>query len=226
MKKPFIWGNDLSSEFVNYVSKEIWEDKIYEQIDVVKENDVVVDVGASCGVFAYSILDKKPNHVYCFEPSTNFFSLLKTNMDYENVTCINKAIIGKVHDKSQCILFWDENQTDFQTITFQDFLVEYGINKIDFMKLDCEGGEYNIFDDENIEFLKNNVRHIACEIHFVEHQNRYNYKYVNFLNKYLTQFPKYKVFTQGGTEITNEIFINHEKIGYENGQLIVYISNE
>ena len=36
MKKPFIWGDDLSSDFVNYVSKEIWEDKIYEQIDVVE----------------------------------------------------------------------------------------------------------------------------------------------------------------------------------------------
>ena len=34
-----------------------------------------------------------------------------------------------------------------------------------FFKLDCEGGEYDIFTEENIDYLKNNVGYIVGEFH-------------------------------------------------------------
>lgn len=223
-KKPFSWG-DVDPAFVEYVATEIWGNNIYQKIQPVKENDVVVDIGASCGAFGYSILDKKPKHIYCFEPSKNFYDLLKSNLDYPNVSCINKAIVSDIHPKQHCILFWQDKEVEFETVTFNKFIREYNINKMDFLKIDCEGGEYSIFTDDNIHFLTNNVKHIACEFHFVEHQNAYNYKYVNFLKTYLPRFKTFKAFTQSGIDITNTV-LNIEKIGNENGQVMFYLLND
>jgi hypothetical protein len=37
--------------------------------------------------------------------------------------------------------------------------------KIDFLKVDCEGGEYDIFTQDNLDFLINNVKKIVGEWH-------------------------------------------------------------
>jgi autotransporter strand-loop-strand O-heptosyltransferase len=59
-------------------------------------------------------------------------------------------------------------QNEMESITFKKFIDLYGIHKIDFLKTDCEGGEYDIFTDENYEFIKNNVKKIAGEWHLNE----------------------------------------------------------
>ena len=51
------------------ITKEIFEDKLYEKFFTVEEGDIVMDFGSSVGPFTYSILDNKPKHVYCIEPS-------------------------------------------------------------------------------------------------------------------------------------------------------------
>jgi autotransporter strand-loop-strand O-heptosyltransferase len=39
------------------------------------------------------------------------------------------------------------------------------VEKIDYLKVDCEGGEYDIFTDENLDYIENNVKKIAGEFH-------------------------------------------------------------
>jgi hypothetical protein len=50
-------------------------------------------------------------------------------------------------------------------MSFLDLVVDYDIPHIDYLKIDCEGGEYGIFTEMNIPYLKNNVKHIAVEFH-------------------------------------------------------------
>jgi FkbM family methyltransferase len=55
-----------------------------------------LDIGANVGAFTYSILEKNPKAVYCFEPNVSIFETLSLNVGKsKNVTCINKAIIDK-----------------------------------------------------------------------------------------------------------------------------------
>jgi hypothetical protein len=42
---------------------------------------------------------------------------------------------------------------------------KYGIAKIDFLKIDCEGGEFAFFESLNEEFLTNKISKIVCEVH-------------------------------------------------------------
>ena len=63
------WMNDTKNELSNFhrksMNREIFEDKIYEKINEVKEDDIVVDIGASVGPFSYSILHKNPKQIFC-----------------------------------------------------------------------------------------------------------------------------------------------------------------
>ena len=62
------------------IIEEIFNAKIYEKFFEVNSGDLVVDVGASVGPFTYSILHKKPEHVYCIEPSIKEFKTLNKNL--------------------------------------------------------------------------------------------------------------------------------------------------
>ena len=107
---------------------------------------------------------------------------------------------------------------------------DYSIEKVNFLKIDCEGGEYNIFKDENIDFLRNKVDFIAMEVHLNYDGCREKFK--NFRDKYLTQFENYKVISctrqniSWGTsvDISDKIFDDEFINGYT-CEFMIYISN-
>jgi FkbM family methyltransferase len=88
-----------------------------------------------------------------------YFKTLKENVESEKTVLINKAI-GSVDGTQQLTGLFNEqfietcegeNIQDVDTITFQIlYSTQNSINKIDFLKTDCEGGEYDIFNDENL----------------------------------------------------------------------------
>ena len=143
----FNWGKS-NEWFINTVSAEIFENKLYEKLVKVEKNDVVVDIGASVGPFAYSIGDKEPSHVYCFEPSPQEFETLEDNLSHLHFpsTAINKGI-SNVTGTSEFEIwgtFEGAGQQQFEmgeaeSIKFSDFIKEYDIDHIEFLKTDCEG---------------------------------------------------------------------------------------
>jgi hypothetical protein len=143
--------------------KEIFTDHCYEKFYQIKEGDIVVDIGASVGPFTYSILHKKPNHVFCLEPSEREFKTLVKNTIGYPVTQINKGISYKNSIVESDMLFGGESE--MEALTFKKFVNLFGLEKIDFIKTDCEGGEYDIFTEENLDYLINNVSYIAGEWH-------------------------------------------------------------
>ncbi len=57
------------------------------------------------------------------------------------------------------------NSIDISTITIQDLFEDFNIQKIDFLKIDCEGCEYEtLFNTRNEYFQK--IKKIAMEIHY------------------------------------------------------------
>lgn len=66
----FDWGiTSENKKFVEDVTKEIFQKQNYEKFFEVEKGDVVVDIGASVGPFAYSILHKEPKEIICLEPA-------------------------------------------------------------------------------------------------------------------------------------------------------------
>ena len=70
---------------------------------------------------------------------------------------------------------------------------DYNIDYIDFLKVDIEGGEYNIFNEENIDFLTSKVRVTVVEFHIRIENNNYKKQFVYFRDHILSFFDKYRV---------------------------------
>jgi hypothetical protein len=154
--KEFDWEgfDDLQKTII---LKEM-ELRIYESIFHVNDGDIVVDAGASVGPFIRTILNKKFKKCYAIEPAKSFLEKIKKNTD-DRVKIINAGF----SDGESDIIAWDNSIS--KKITFMEFIKEENIDKIDFLKIDCEGGEYEIFKKENFDWLKNNCKYCVGEWH-------------------------------------------------------------
>ena len=201
------------------ILEEIFNERIYEKKFQVEEGDVVVDVGASVGPFTYSILDKNPKRVFCIEPSNREFETLKKNLPHQNVTLINKGISATNSIVSSNMLFGGE--TEMEGITFQSFLKENNIDVINFMKTDCEGGEYDIFTIDNFSILKDTLRKVVGEWHLSTPELKEKFR--AFRDVFLRLFPNHEVYAIDGTPIKWDLW-NEHFIEYYN-EVIIYIDN-
>lgn len=218
----FDWGwmntpeGEHHKEFIIY---ETFETKMYEKFFEVEENDIVLDIGSSIGSFTYSILDKKPKHVYAIEPSElEFRTLVKNTVGYP-VTPILKGVSDSNTYVENDQVYGDE--THMEGITFQKLINLYNLDKIDFLKTDCEGGEYSIFNDDNFEYIQNNVKKIVGEWHLRTPEHKVEFR--NFRDNILTQFDKYEVFSVDGVDIKWDLWNDHFIEYY--CEVILYIDN-
>jgi hypothetical protein len=85
-----------------------------------------------------------------------------------------------------------------KTITFKNFIKINKIDFIDFLKIDCEGGEVFIFVDENKEFFVKNVKKVILEYH-----NEKKIDIINFLKS-----ANYEVYSDN---FNNEIGMIYAK---------------
>lgn len=122
---------------------------------VVKENDVVVDLGAHIGY--YTMLAAKlvgpGGKVYAFEPYKNNFDLLKKNKEknkYDNIVLENKAVVDKTkegeiytwHESRYHSLYVKEDKSSqkIQMVSLDDYFKNYS-GKIDVIKINIMGSE-------------------------------------------------------------------------------------
>ena len=218
----FNWGTS-NSWFIETISKEIFEEKIYEKFFEVENGDIVIDVGASIGPFTYSILNKNPKHVICVEPSFEEFPVLIQNTRQGNVSYLNKAINNFTGEFISSNLFGFENGISSKAygITFKDFINLYNLEKIDFLKTDSEAGEYDIFNLENLEWIKNNVKKIVGEWHLGNFERKQKFR--QFRDLYLKEFSNYEVYSVNGVNIKWDLWNEHFIEFYS--EIVIYIDN-
>jgi FkbM family methyltransferase len=214
------WMNTPEGEHhKDLIIYETFETKMYERFFEVEENDIVLDVGGSIGSFTYSILDKKPKHVYVIEPSElEFKTLVKNTVGYP-VTPILKGVSDYNTYVENHQVYGDE--THMEGITFKKLIKLYNLDKIDFLKTDCEGGEYSIFNDENLEYIQNNIKKIVGEWHLLTAELKT--KFINFRDNYLVKFTNYEVYSIDGVNIKWDLFNEHFMEYYT--EVIIYIDN-
>jgi FkbM family methyltransferase len=220
----FDWGfmndnNSFSEYHKKAITEEIFNNNIYEKMFKVEEGDVVMDIGSSIGPFTKSIIHKNPKHVYCVEPSQVEFKTLVKNTFGGPVTLINKGVgsTNGIIESNQ--LFGGENF--MEVITFGKLLDLYNVDKIDFLKLDCEGGEYDIFNSQNIDFITRNVKKISGEWHLAT--NELKSKFRNFRDTYLTKFNNYEIYSVDGIDIKWDLWNDHFIEFYN--EVIIHIDN-
>jgi len=171
----------------------------------IREGDVVLDLGGNIGVFAHRAEVRGASKVISFEPVTPTFNCLIKNIGPK--TLVYKNAVGGSHGFTTFRIHTDYTHIGGGTSEDQDLLLNQrpiihsekviiiGINeifngmesKIDFMKIDIEGGEVEVLTsitDENLSLL----RCLSAEFHksyeefdefqeqFVKRMNRLNFK--------------------------------------------------
>lgn len=163
-----------------FIINEVWIHKSYNPKGFeIKPNDIVVDIGAHAGIFTIlASYFAKQGQVYAFEPFKENYNLLLENINLnkaKNIQAFNKAvsdISGKLKfyvstskNKGQNSMYKlgeSQKEVSVEKISFKDFIKT--IPKIDFLKIDCEGAEYEILFSLSKKELQK-VKKISMEFH-------------------------------------------------------------
>jgi FkbM family methyltransferase len=225
--------------FTSCLLREVITERIYERYRSVQDGEIVVDIGANIGLFPWSLKRLQLDRAIVVEPSTSLIPALTNNMSKLPfpVTVFDYAIGGTTEDRKVGDADWLAGDvavdSTIKVKTFKDFLADAKLDRIDFLKVDCEGGEYDIFTEENYEFLTKNVKYITGEWHLSYAEDGLN-KFINFKNLYLKGKNNFRVFEPyDWREVTHKILDDaylHEFYNWRNprnkgAQFMVYIDN-
>ena len=101
----------------------------------VKPNDVVLDLGANVGIFTQYALDRGASDVYSYECDDEILYYFLQNITSEKVALRQGYVGGEIGYK------------------LSDILLDHNLSKVDFVKCDIEGSEFEFFekmDDEDM----------------------------------------------------------------------------
>lgn len=174
--KTFTFEADTEGLSINDISNlhyRMFVNKNYDWWYEVLPDDVVVDIGASIGLFSAKALDAGAKKVYMIEPNK---TLLRTaiknvsdhimDMQESPVIPINAAIgktdvdLSNIYSSKKTF----KDAEDPRLVSFGQLLATYKIEYIDFLKISAEGAEFNILTEDHLEFISTQVRHTAVMI--------------------------------------------------------------
>lgn len=198
-------------------------------VDTLKPGDVFVDGGANYGY--YSLLANALGaKVYAFEPTNKIFNLLAKNAEGKNIIASHVALWNStgrmrfydfgeennvantlISDPNKIIRRKGYKETSYlvQTVILDD------IPSADFIKLDCEGAEYEI-----LSVAQKTLRHkpiLAVELLDISRNSGVEDKIINLLTQngykgyYITDgFELEPLEEKGEADMVNAIFLPRE----------------
>lgn len=154
--------------------------KIYLKHLNLKQDDIVIDLGSYCGYSSY-VFSKQVGangKVICVEADAdNYSALVKNinNLNLSNIEPINKAIwstettLDFISESSLGSSVKDcvdrKGRTNkIETITLNGIVNKFNLQKIDAIKMDIEGAEYNIFSNID-DFIDKFSPKFIIEVH-------------------------------------------------------------
>lgn len=198
-------------------------------------NPIIFDIGANIGNYSNSIMSLSSNaKLYSFEPHPKSYKKLKENSQRYNYQIYNFAL-GK--EKSKLILYDYEQNTDgsehasmfketfdniyekkvvsfeVNVITLDDFVNENNIERINLLKIDTEGNDYNVL----LGAINSIEEKIIDIIHFeFNSMNVYSRVYFKDFFELLNGYNLYRLLPKGYIHISKYEPIHCEIFAYQN----------
>jgi FkbM family methyltransferase len=177
LKALFYPDVPFESLYVPHIFKEVYLDKVYDEVVAGRNDLVMIDVGANIGLVAH-FLRNYSRVVYCLEPSTQHFEALSMNKEYnewDNVELFQMALShsdGEADfglnssNRTMNSLVWggDSSQT-VKTCRLDTFFADNEIEYVDFVKMDVEGAEGMILASEGFANVVDKIGAIEIEFH-------------------------------------------------------------
>jgi len=162
----------LDDSIVKTISKDP-----YRGLEVIRAEDWVFDIGANIGAFSRLIAARIPDvRIVCVEPIPANLSVLRHNVD--GIASIEEGALGPsdgyvtIFDvgerASGCHSVYrltpDSTPIQVRQITLQWMFHRYGVERLRFLKLDCQGCEYTAVREAPLS-VRQKIDYIAVEVH-------------------------------------------------------------
>jgi FkbM family methyltransferase len=196
----------------------------------IKQNDIILDIGTNVGLMTLQFAQLVPQgKVYSFEPTHYALERLKRNISLNpglagRIEVIN-SFVSERSDQNPEIVAFSSWKVDGQkhsenhpvhlgtpkpaegvpSITLDDFVKERNITRLDFIKIDTDGHEYEVFKGAK-QTIKNLRPYIVFEIGlYVLEEKGIDY---NFYNSYFSDLNYTLYDTKTKKQVTPE---NHKR---------------
>jgi FkbM family methyltransferase len=152
--------------------------------NAIDSSSTIIDIGGHIGLNTVFFAKLAPRgHVYVFEPAANTLEILKDTIRINSLS--NVTIIPKiVSDKNESIKFYVNNletadnansivkhrmdkdlkEVNILSTSLDAFMEEFKIDKVDFIKIDAEGGELKVLKGSE-KLFKNNKPKMTLGLH-------------------------------------------------------------
>jgi len=163
-----------------WVVKETCLDRDYEtRATAIQDGWTLLDVGAGLGDFAVSVAYAHPGcRVYAYEPFPESYTLLEENIALNNTRNVSAAPIAVGAQSGAMTLFATGAAVQHTTaqaarqaeavavrgLSLDDVFAANALTTCDFLKMDCEGGEFDVLFNASAATLEK-IRHISLEYH-------------------------------------------------------------
>jgi FkbM family methyltransferase len=166
------------------IVREMFFQQPYTRHVDLPDTPVVVDIGGYIGDFSlYAVNYLGATRVVTYEPTAENMAILRRNIDLngyaDRITAVGKAVgpagelllnvqaldAGEMHASSHW--YPEAEQRRIPSVTLDELFAVHDLEHIDLLKVDCEGGEYEIFAEATDQALQR-VRNIVFEWHEVD----------------------------------------------------------
>jgi FkbM family methyltransferase len=160
--------------YTDVILKQINEERMYDPIFKDRDNMIVLDLGANCGLFSLYAADSC-ERLISVEPTPSTYNVLQEIVkDHTNITPLqlaigphNELISFFINENSTTNSMLNRNgmETKVQCMTLETLLHMQGLDHVDFIKCDIEGSEMQALTDETLSPIANKVNFWFVEVH-------------------------------------------------------------
>ena len=146
----------------------------------INTEDVVIDVGGHIGLFSlYASQFCKSGKIFTFEPVKENFQLLSENVSLNNLSNLKTFNLAVSNSNSSRKLYLNEDAAGHSmfsessqsitvnSISLKQIFDDNDIIHCDFLKLDCEGSEYEIIKNLPKEYFQK-IKKMIIEYHMAD----------------------------------------------------------
>jgi len=173
LKLSFPANKKARGQIIEIIANKDYEKKGFS----MKNGDIVVDLGANVGVFSV-LASRIAKRVYAYEPVDENYACLEKNVKQNNIgnlVPVKKAVYNKEGEMEINIskfsignsLFSNDTMVGTQkvkTATLESIMRENCLDRIDFLKMDIEGAEYEVLYSTPDDVF-NKIERITMEYH-------------------------------------------------------------
>ena len=159
----------------------VWMIQEYSDDDFpISNDDVIIDVGAHIGLFAlFASQFCKNGKIFCYEPIKENYKILIENIEMNQIQNIFPNNLAVTKKTSRVKIFLNDDQSghsmfiqnknfvEVDSKSLSDIFIDNGIKECNFLKLDCEGAEYEIVESLPSD-LFTKINKTVIEYHMVD----------------------------------------------------------